>query len=342
MRRYRGLEYWEPDEFPGQPALPDDLWFTLYQRDLLALANTREGRDLLGLNDSNPYKSLGDTPVTHITKEFVTFGDPRGEQLTVCQSGAPRGNVIRKRWAYVHPALERMWIDHLPRVNGRLVPSGGATTVTAKPDAHAESATVDGYVVHTEDGATFATLRGGAGTGSADAGNELFVYIIAHGSTTDRYIELYRTVALFDVSSIADTQRVSGVTITAQTSVLSDQFSQSLGWVASAPASNTALVNGDYDSLGTTNFVTQIAVAAMTNAQDVTFTGTADGIASVSLDGITKWGSKASSDISGSAPSWTGGNKLDVRWKSRDVSDSLAPRLAVTHSSVLPVDVIFF
>ena len=341
MRRYRGLEYWEPDEFPWQPGLPDDLWFTLYQRDLLALANTREGRDLLGLNDSNPYKSLGDTPITHITKEFVTFGDPRGEQLTVCQSGAPRGNVIRKRWAYVHPALERMWVDHLPHVNGRLVPAGGATTVTAKPDAHAESATVDGYVSHADEGNTFAAIRDAAGNGAADSGNELLVYILAD-DISNRFHIFYRAITLFDVSSIADTQRVSGVKITAQTSVLSDQFSQSLGWVASAPASNTALVNGDYDSLGTTNYVTQRAVSARTNGQDVTFTGTADGIASISLDGITKWGSKASSDISGSAPTWGDGYKLDARWKSREVSDSLAPRLAVTHSSVLPVDVIFF
>ena len=191
--RVDGAELWEEGEFSWQPNLEETIWFMLYQKELVALANTEIGRNLFGLNDHYPYTMLAKDPVLYIDRESVTYGylkDDREQQVTVIQPRTGRANIIRKNWKYIYPLLERMMLEVLPRMqNGLLVPAGGDST-TFKPEA-SSSGTIDGYCAHTVGGgASWDTIHDGGGNSSATGGTELLAYI-QEGSGSN-WISIYR------------------------------------------------------------------------------------------------------------------------------------------------------
>ena len=336
--RFDGQEHWEQDEFSWQPNLEEKLWFMLYQKELVALANTEIGRNLFGLNDRYPYTMLFKDPVIYIDRESVTYGylaDDREQQVTVIQPRTGRADIIRKNWKYVYPLLERMMLEVLPKTqNGLLVPAGGATT-TFKPEA-SSSGTIDGYCSHTEGGgASWSTVQGGAGNTAATGGTELLAYI-QEGSGTD-WIAIYRGPASFNCASINDSHEVQSATMTAKANRVVDVMAQDAGFSKIVLAANNNIVAGDFDGITGGECVARVDMGSINTSDDFTMTVNATGIATIPVDGIIAWAARLSGDTDNSEPTHTGssGTAADLRWQTADASTTECLRLAVTHG--LPV-----
>ena len=162
------------------------------------------------------------------------------------------------------------------------------------PDPNIEATTVDGLVyriLSAGSGETLATLRQGAGNGSADSNpSDTFVQWKADTSGTG-YIQNVTPILGFDASAIPDTDTIS-------TAILSlcnnngDGFTNDWGAnnhyvvvTSSAPATPTALVNGDYSKPTTTAASGLFAFADWGTATDETYldyTLNAAGIANIS------------------------------------------------------------
>jgi len=127
-----------PDEMQGDKPIDEEEWFLCFKEPLLALANTKEGRELLDIDRYNdrPF------PVADITPYSVIFDASKvlGPRVRVGNfSGAPHwGNVIRERWLEVKAALNRITlleILEMPRLivtrSGKLLPVlAGAASIT--------------------------------------------------------------------------------------------------------------------------------------------------------------------------------------------------------------------
>ena len=332
--RVDGAELWEEGEFSWQPNLEETIWFMLYQKELVALANTEIGRNLFGLNDHYPYTMLAKDPVIYIDRESVTYGylkDDREQQVTVIQPRTGRANIIRKNWKYIYPLLERMMLEVLPRMqNGLLVPAGGDST-TFKPEA-SSSGTIDGYATHTAGGGdSWANIQGGAGTTAATGGNELLAYI-QEGSGSN-WISIYRGPAGFNCASINDTHAASAATMTGRPNQINDIMAQNAGFTKVVLADNSTIAAGDFDGITGGECVTRADLGALSSGSDASMALNSTGLGIIPVDAIVNFCARLSGDTDNSEPTHSGssGAAADLRWDTADASDSTCLRLAVTH-----------
>jgi len=146
------------------------------------------------------------------------------------------------------------------------------TTTTFYPDPDTETSSVDGKTSHASvGGEDWSDLRTYPATLSEDSNaTDYGSQIEAHASTSDKWITHTRSHYSFDTTSIG-----AGATITSGTfSVMptadarTDDVSSDLTIVSSAPASETALVDGDHDNIGTTELV-DVALSIGSMSDDV-------------------------------------------------------------------------
>lgn len=237
-------------------------------------------------------------------------------------------------WAVMH-AWDMAFAQRNPALNF------GFDTLTAYPDAHPESTTVDGYVYYAPGNTIWATIHGAA-TGSVafdNVTNGVFCGIVAHG-TSNRFNVIHRGFFLFDTSSI------SGVTISAVVFSLygkdkTDTFGigSDIDVVSSSPASNTELVTADYNDVGSTAFGSMSYASYSTSAyNDITLD--ANGIANITQGGISKFGVRVSNDTDNSAPTWSASKVISFRGYYADqTGTTYDPKLTVTYSSSLPIKI---
>jgi len=214
----------------------------------------------------------------------------------------------------------------------------GNTTTTVYPDANTETSTVDARVTEENNfptGVSWATLKAGSGTAADDTSAATTAVQLRSGDTTDQWDRLDRGIFLFDTSGIGADQQVDSATFSFVAAGKGDSFSQSVSLTSSAPASNTAVVAGDWDSLGSTKYASDITIASIT-ADDSTYnvmTLNAAGEAAISLTGITKFGTLASGDIDNSPPTWSASTQSFVTMRFADNTGTTKdPKLVVEHS----------
>ena len=182
---------------------------------------------------------------------------------------------------------------------------------TFNPDAHTESTSVDGHAFVSISEDTWATIRGHAGSGSFDAADGIDVGFVA-GTTNDKFTIMQRGIILFDLSNVPSGVTLASATLSVYGVVKLDGFSATpeLNVYLSAPASDTAVVAGDYDSLGTTAYCdTQITYTNFDadGRNEFVFNSTGRSAVTTALagDGILKLGLRESKhDAANSAPSW--------------------------------------
>jgi hypothetical protein len=122
------------------------------------------------------------------------------------------------------------------------------------------------------------------------------------------------------VLSLYGTLKSDGLSATPDTNVCS-----------SAPASNTVLVAGDFDSLGATAFATAIAYAAWSTAGFNDFTLNASGVANISLTGVSKFGARNFNyDAINNAPPWVSLGLSRTQFATADSAND--PKLVVTYT----------
>lgn len=179
--------------------------------------------------------------------------------------------------------------------------------LTFYPDASPETSTVDGIAWYTHSGTTWATIHDAAtGTNADDTlgGNsgDDFIVRVKVGSTGSNYQQLWRSMFLFDTSSIPDTATIDSATIDFYVGNTTDALSQSFNIVSASPASNTAVTTADYDQFGTTKFASDTTIASLTTGAYNSIALNAAGLAAINVSGITKFGVRLTSDIGNSAP----------------------------------------
>jgi hypothetical protein len=336
------LYYPTPDELQGAMPLNENLWMRQHQGLMLALANTQEGKDLLCIEDHG-------LPIIGIRKNAVLY-DKGTELMADFRVGAKWSNVVRYRWQEVRRALARMNELFLLKAIRAGVPAGAAT-LTAYPDAHAESTSVDGPVSRYRPFAstpweTFATLHSSAGDGANASQASGYFTVIKSGTTNLLYALLNRAIFLFDTSAIGAGATASAGVISFHGKAKGDYFSQSVVLTASNPASNTDLEFADYGTLGTDDHaVAQIAISAWDDSGYNAYTLDASGIAALSVDGISKFGLRNSSDFTGagSPPTWASDVSGNIQgYYADETGTSKDPKLVITYALAFTPKLIMF
>jgi len=214
--------------------------------------------------------------------------------------------------------------------------------IIVRPNPNPEATSVDGYVSHGDAGGLdWADLRNAAGTFSLSSGNALIVKIVSDAAT-DKWEELYRSIIIADIGSIVG-GTITGITVRLKKAFTADTLSitPDINIYASAPASNTELAAGDYDSFGDTAFCdTPITYAAWAAGDWHEFKLNAAGLAAAQTaadgDGIFKIGLRnANYDVANSAPAWSysvGAKSSQLSAYSADNLNEYAPQLVIDYT----------
>ena len=317
----------------------ENVWFAINQPLLLWLANTDYGRDLLCIPKIY-------NPIMEISKRHVKSELEPGLFLSDFRIGAKYANIIRGNWKDFKKAqkwyYDRFDPTHLLPFKYKSQPLLVATTTTVYPDPDPETTTTDGYVGRVGVDEAFSTIRAGAGNDASDSSTLLGQAFLSSSATSNQYDQLYRGIALFDTSSIADTDVVSAAVLSTygfdkvDDGSLLTSAQAGVAVVASTPASNTALVNADYGQTGSTRFATDIAYDSYATLAYNDFTLNSDGRAAVSVTGVSKFGFRQAIDLDAGSPTWVSAVSKYVRANSADVAlTTTDPKLVVTHAEAV-------
>ena len=333
-----------PDDIGSARPLPENLWFQVFQPLLLAMANTEYGRELLCIEKDFP-------PIDQISKRHMRARI--GTRLYVSQFriGSKWSNVIRHRWShfcnYAKSFYERDYYGRLVLVPVPVLDLGGQlvaahATSTFYPDPDPESTTVDGECATSFASSTWLDHVDGTGDLSDDSSAINYVIRIRDGASAGQWANISRGFFLFDTASIgADTIDSATLEVKGTGKADPDSVTPDINIYAVAPASDTALVAGDFDSEGATAYATAITYANWSVTAYNTFTLNSDGIAAIDKAGITKLGTlNANYDQARTAPTSNGSNNINhLSGKYADTTGTTDdPKLVVVHSSYVGGD----
>jgi len=206
--------------------------------------------------------------------------------------------AFRPFWAMLH-FIDWLALDRFQALNKW---SFGFATYTFNPDAHAETTSVDGYVGNAPASSNFATVRGAAtGTTANDSSSSAQVPEV---TSSGGAFNIYRAFALFDTSSLGDSDVIASATISFMhsSSAKSNSPAGAIVITSSNPASNTALATGDYDAFGTTEF-SRVNIATIPGLdQYIDFSLNSSGKSNISKTGVSKFCLMISYDFDNSDP----------------------------------------
>lgn len=223
---------------------------------------------------------------------------------------------------------------YMMKIKGKLY------TTTFYPDYHVESTSVDGIVLREVSDIGWASLHDGAGTAAHDADLTVTYFIwIEAGFDPAEWRVLYRLILLFDTSTIPPGAEIVSATLSVYggTKLDNGNILPAMNVYASNPASNTALVAADYQTLGTTPFSIEIGYASYNESGWNDFVLNTAGKAAIAKGGITKLGLRESKyDAPDIAPDWTANITARIGIVSSDSAYlsghlELRPALTVTY-----------
>jgi hypothetical protein len=210
---------------------------------------------------------------------------------------------------------------------------------TFYPDAHTETATVDGYtgnLVEEGNGVSWATLHDGAGSAHDDSGTNWIAHIVGDSKGSGYWRTLRRSITLYNISLDA------GVTITGVVESYRGWMkynglpsaTPTLNVFASTPASNTDLVNSDFAQVSATVYCdTSITYAGFSTTGYNDFTYNAAGIAAVPKSGVHKSGLReATYDAANNEPPWKADQSYFLGYTAEQ-GTGYKPKLVVTYSA---------
>ena len=222
------------------------------------------------------------------------------------------------------------------------------TTTTVYPDAHTESTSVDGVVLTYDQGSDWDTEHDRtSGNYAYDSATTLVLGYMRSNIGSD--IGLYRHFFLFDTSGIDDDDEISAATLslyavsTGSTSSggSSEVSVTTSSVVQSSPASNTALVTGDFNQCGSVDDPAEGIDSGnrfdphddFTTSQynDIDLNST--GIGWIAKDGITKLGIRNMPDITDDDIGSNKHNDYMNVGTADQAGTSKDPKLTVTHAA---------
>lgn len=312
----------------------DRQWFKCHQKILLFLLNAPVVRIwfryLLRINGKR--SSVGKRKILRIDPNAITWLEKNEKGKPYFSTEFRTHDKFAKRLYYAFYPL--WWAFHTWDMATKWKPEWnlGFDMLTVFPDADPESTSVDGTISFTqaESNPWSDAVNAVNGTSASDNTADLFLFA-QNISNNDR---IDRIVTLFDTSALTVEADISAATFSlhGDNSILTASGAWSWRLVSSNPASNTALVVGDYDSFGSTAYAADYGsgdyVALGYNDQVMNATG----IAAISLDGITKFGVReVEHDIGNMDPG--NDNRFVAQYRGAEQSGTADdPKLVVTYT----------
>jgi len=346
------VKFWDnPDELYGKNIrrIDEDIWFKVNQKLLLWLANTKSGRDLLCIHQNFPKIDLIKKNVIRGIVDIKQNKDKtyKVTYLSSFRIGTKWANVIRYRWPEFQKAAlhyyKKVLIPKYSRISiSRLIPFPVIAfnpTNTFVPDPGNGANTVDGDILLNDAGNVWATEHDKTtATASADTATELGFRCDAAGTGGNFIIN--RAFILFNTGpDIPDGNSIDSGTVTLLGFGKADNQGDAVNIVQSAPASNTDIVDGDFDAYTDLHSAavaaTEITLANWSTTADNVFTLNSTGLGFVSKTGVTKLGIRLKKDFNegtGHLNAPTTGTSFG-QCKSADATGTADdPELSVTHS----------
>lgn len=315
----------------------DRRFFAKYQRSLLFLANTRVGRW---------YFRLTDHPKERVFTRILPFGvewqNADGTFTFAAKTANKYANRIKHSLRHLKATLLALGLGAATRRGEALALQflfAGVTT-SFRPDADPESTTFDGYITRSSVSEGWSTIRGGAGNFGEDNNTDYFFAYWLATASSNQWDTIARGIFLFDTSAISTDATITAASFkfycTGKTAPSDATASKrELELVASAPASNTAISNADYATIGSTSFGA-IAYASITASAINTITLNGSGLSNITKGGVSKFGTRSGADLDNDAPTWASGDQYIVYGAFADNSGTTNdPTLEVTYSAVL-------
>ena len=217
-----------------------------------------------------------------------------------------------------------------------------ADTLTVFPES---GTTVDGYITRSVSSETLSEIRSGTGTAVNDGGQTLDLDLTS-SSTTDEYSTLRRVFMLFDTSSIGSGATIDTATLSykgSEAAFNSFGGSPEVDIVSTNPASDDALVTGDFTDRGTTSFGS-VAVSAWSSGSYNDFTLNASGESNINTTGISKFGATIDWDTDNSlGVSWASSKTVEVKGYSSDRAGTADdPKLVINYTPGASDNALFF
>lgn len=210
------------------------------------------------------------------------------------------------------------------------------TSTTFYPDDPAGG--VDGTINNGRDFSTWDTLHDGSVGTSVNTTEVDMILAYAAANVSNQWHNIYRVIIVFNTAGLPDGDVIPAVDfgIVGGNSTNSNPYTDYITIVASAPASNTNIVVGDYDSLGSARYAPDLLHSSFTDDASTfnTFAFNATGIANVSKTGATKIGIRYKADTDDVEPTWQSGlaNVIYFLPAEEVASGDKRPRLVVTHA----------
>jgi hypothetical protein len=210
-------------------------------------------------------------------------------------------------------------------------------SATFYPDANPEISSVDGIVGDVDnDNMAWSTLVAQPGSYATDSDTWNYIVRIT-ASYSSLWAYLIRGVLLFDTSSLPDEASISAATLSFYGYGKYDGLSVApdINIYSSAPASNTALAAGDFDSLGSPTFCdTPVTFAGYNDAGYNDFALNTSGIAAIFKNGVSKFGVRnANYDAANIEPSWSASGDVRIAAYMSEQGVGYQPKLVVTYTT---------
>lgn len=216
-----------------------------------------------------------------------------------------------------------------------------ATVSTYYPNPDVETTSVDGAINSLSAGNllgsdAWTNARAGATLSATDntTNDEVRASLIIVPRTGNYNGNIGRTFLLFDTSSLTTAATISSVTLSIYVITVTNVnpgSGDALSVITTTPASNTAIVTGDWGNVGTTLQATGVSLSTLTASAYNGITLNSTGLGNVSKTSITKFGFRIAEDISNTQP--VDGSINSVVYASADTTGtSQDPKLDVTYT----------
>lgn len=215
----------------------------------------------------------------------------------------------------------------------RVAPAPAPIEAYFYPDAHPEVSSVDGIVYRQSLANNWSQLVTGIGTAAFDGAIHLTVHIYSR-SIAGLWYRCVRTMIVFDTSSIP----IGATIVSASLDLKTQSIFDNSGWFPALcltpcnPASHTALVPADYQTITNTILSHIIPWAAFDLEATETFTLNADGLARIIPGGWTKLALRSHPyDVLNADPGWVSAKQSQLSFYAADTDITKRPRLKVTY-----------
>lgn len=220
----------------------------------------------------------------------------------------------------------------------RLELSFGFDTLTAYPDANAETNSCDGASAQTNC-ANWAALYGGTGSNQDDSNVTInFPYIDSKAPVEgDGYNSSERAFWFFYTSALTSSANISAATLSIRgQGVATNDFpgaTPSVNIYGTSSTSTTGLATTDYGTAQATAFSSAVDFASLADAY-VDFILNASGIAAISKTGLSRFcGREATYDAANNEIPWTGNKYMYWgTWAADWTGTTSDPKLVITYT----------